>query len=277
MLSLVFYSKISFSIKLSFGMETSEHISTRWRNQRLVIGRVGKSALECSPAPEKSKPAERFLPRDKYETMAIERVSAFQGVDQEKVRQLLVKGSAALNPYEIQQRNATWNEITSSSNVVYGFMVTARILSYAAVAYRQHVKRQNIIPSVSDLEDILRRSKSFESTAGQLAHMKHRPNNQAWEQAAHLTDGLYRPWPGYTPFSIEHDEQGKYLSFSGQTRASAVCRIADAGTAVRETAGTCPAAEVFLPRLWQQMITDCVESPGLFQADLAILNEAVAR
>lgn len=253
-----------------------EHTKERWLDQRVTASRAGSIALaiaqgELSEHSEYAPSKDRvFVARDDYERLAIMRAADFQGLDVKDVRHALQQGSKAHDNELLARRLQIWDQLSQSSNVAFGFMVIGRVLGYAAETYSDHCRGTNRQPSLTDLESILLHPKSFSNTVHLLAKMP-KAKNKHWERAANLIDALYAPKSESNPLIIQQGDRGDHLAFSMKVRGNALGGVLGGSNEV-ETAGECPAAKVYLPKVWRQMVNDCLTIPELFPAEINRLN-----
>lgn len=229
----------------------------KWRSRNRVIKAAGTAAIEARsnvPPNRLPNPAEV----DKYEMSAA------------KAHRRFVDGIHMINVHEADEQ--TRRELALAGGVEHGFLVMGRTIAYAARAYRNFCDEAWRQPDVAELASLLSSDETFHELVSNLATI---PNymNATIEETYGLTDPSFarsEDDKGYTPFVIGQRESGELYIYPDETLEDTALSQMPRRTFDRYD--TCPAHNVFLRPLWEDMVTEAAVDPNLFEADLGLVK-----
>ncbi len=173
-----------------------------------------------------------------------------------------------------QQANASGNErlieLASRYNVLNGLYIMTRLLSYAPSAYVEYTKARPVAEqSLDELGQIMQASRSV------LKPFADRDIKGSQTYEIHF--GLQQYPPMYSdvpPFLIEENEAGDVQLQASPTilRRAGIETIQRGIPTLDPSKIYCPAVGMVMNSLWSAAVTECVERPELFPADLAKLS-----
>jgi hypothetical protein len=234
-------------------------------DSRFLLGRLGRLMHVVNGTYQPEWP----YTANPYEAMA----EAFYAQLGEHAKEVSNFGDTATEGTR-ERRAQILQGLPKAMGVRHGFMVTARTLSFAPAAYHTFALGQGVGPSIDGLRSVLNEPASFENTVHRLANMSH-GQNKAWEYVMGLVDSGYahRDELNQNPFMIEARQGQPHLVIEQATTFEALQQGRIDGVDFRTNPErTCPAKDVFLPKLWGVMIEECAQPAGLFEQSLQTLQ-----
>ena len=263
---------------MNYTGSTNEQEAKRDRLHKLAIART-VSVFDRSGNFDRTSDKQR---RDeqgrnsRYEQLASWRSGQYLKV----VRKALKNIETKKDPKSTQERliRSRLADNTNSA-AIGGFMVIARILSFAPEAYGRYLTANGLDTdtlSVQALRAILINKASLEHTASCLAGMGSMRNSM-WEAYLHVDRTTFRlprnPLLG-CPFVIASAdaEETPHLQINRVNENYVKTVEEDERDATVPDEKACPARKVLLPTIWTTLVEDCVQSSELFKPDLAALG-----
>lgn len=239
-------------------IERAPKTAREWRSEQRVIKSAGNAALQ-SPTDLDIESIAGAYTTNKYELMAMKRHREFL--------QLLGTG---LNH---EADGTTERKLAMSPEIEHGYLVIGRTLGYAAQAYKKFCESEWRSPDVRELASLLLADQAFGELVTPLATVPDDMNGPL-EDAYGLTENSFSI--GYSvdqpPIVIRQEESGElHIGFHEGLRSDAQEAIP---TRDYRKAETCPAHDVLLRPLWEDMVVEAAVNPDMFATDLGLVKAA---
>jgi len=221
-----------------------------WKNQQRDIGRCGNAALKlvADPVAEADEYTEDISKFSRYEALAYTRFHRFKKVVE-----------------------ASDTRLSGFMVIRHGYMVAGRIMQHLVTAYSAYCGQHDRIGQVTELADLLRDDQIYDEFVKFLSNM---PNdvNRTFEEFYGLKEETFRFYNrslNISPFVVDTLATGELYAYPN-TELEAQAYMQN-GCYTRADFGEyerCPATDVLLRNLWNDMIDEGSQRPDLFAADL---------
>jgi hypothetical protein len=232
----------------------------KWRSRQRVIKAAGSAALEKKPTIDANR-----LPdpdeTNKYEMQAARAHRRFiDALDKSKV-------------HEADEQ--TRRELALAPGVEHGYSVVARTIGFAAQAYKKFLETDPWHEgSVEELGALLWSDQAYTELVTNLAAVPGDTNGSLEEAYSLFKSKVFNTTyeSNQPPFVVSKLESGELQIRPQEELQAEAYGIIKRGEYTKYE--TCPAHDVLLRPLWEDMIIEAAVDPNLFAADLGLVNAA---
>lgn len=239
-------------------IERAPKTAREWRSEQRVIKHAGNAALQ-RPAPDYLETVPGVETANKYELAAYKRHRRFTRV----------LGTGVNHAVDAP----TERQLAMSQGIEHGYLVVGRAIGYATQAYKKFCEEAWRVPDVQELSALLLSDQAFNELVAGLATVPAEVNDRL-EHAYGLDEvGFKLAYPSeQPPFAIGQRESGELYIYPREELEDMAHR--EMPKIEHDKFATCPAHDVLLRPLWEDMITECAVDPDMFAADLGLVMAA---
>lgn len=238
--------------------------SEKWATQQLVIGRIGHASLRQ----DIELPPDQNYRKHKYETLALSYFANF-------AQAASTVDLSHSDPSVTDNRTSEARRMSHSGSTRVGFEAMGYLLYYGVSAYKSYCDTNDLIPSLGQLESTLKHRETEKRFLTWFANV---PNdvNRIREEVFGLRPFSFNPNPEMNAFICRPDRNGN-LHIGPDTRMYIeAVNLTNMDQLVidenNESTERCPAHDVFLPKLWREMVVSACTIPEFAAADLGLVT-----